>query len=250
MENIKNELIGLLTKEIEEIFSESSDRKLVESTKEDNSIVTEIDLLVSAFFKNKFAMNANFKNFNFYSEEDFGHLKFPSIVLDPIDGTREFAIGRAECAVSLAIMNSSELSDPKNYAWLYNPFSGFSLDTNSKFVYAKNFSTKHMFGMVSRSEHFKGLYNNINNPKIHLTPRGSIAFKLGLLSSGACDFVVSKYPKNIWDIAAGTILAYQRGYSFFIDGKKVTKLEQEKYAGVLLWCREECIEELMSVFQN
>ena len=47
MKKIKIDLIELLTKEIDEIFSKNNERQLVADLKEDNSIVTEIDYLVS-----------------------------------------------------------------------------------------------------------------------------------------------------------------------------------------------------------
>jgi myo-inositol-1(or 4)-monophosphatase len=108
---------------------------------------------------------------------------------------------------------------------------------------------QNLSGMVSRSEYHKGLFSNLKNKKIHLFPRGSIAFKLGLLASSACDFIVSKNPKNVWDIAAGTILVNQRGYHFFEDGKRVEKLDKERYHGLLLWCKDEHLDELMAEFQ-
>jgi myo-inositol-1(or 4)-monophosphatase len=250
MEKIKIQLVNLLTKEIEEIFQESNERKLEASFKDDKSIVTEIDLLVSKFLKEKLSENSDYKNYSFFSEEDYDQLIFPAAIIDPIDGTREFAIGRPECAVSIALMRSSDILDPNNYAWLYNPFSGFSMDSKQLFVHSTNHSIKNISGMVSRSENHLGLYNNIKNAKIIITPRGSIAFKLGLLASGAIDFVVSKYPKNIWDIAAGTILASKRGYHFYVNGKRVHQLNQVKVEGILIWAKESQIAELYKEFQK
>lgn len=250
MEKIKLELVSLLTKEVGEIFDVLKLRNLQTSTKSDKSIVTEIDLLVSEYIKVNLSQHDVYKNYNFYSEEDFTTLSFPAAILDPIDGTREFSVGRAECAVSLALMASNEILDPSNYAWLYNPFSGFSLDSNQTFVKELNVSSKNITGMVSRSENYLGLFNIIENKKIQIIPRGSIAFKLGLLSSGAIDFVISKNPKNIWDIAAGTILVGQRGFNFYVNGKKITHFKEEKIEGVMIWARESQIEELLVEFQK
>jgi myo-inositol-1(or 4)-monophosphatase len=177
-------------------------------------------------------------------------LQFPCAIIDPIDGTRELSKGRAECAVSIALMNSHLIDDPKNYAWVYNPFSGFSIDSNDQYVRVKNKSLQKISGMVSRSELHKGLFDDLKNPLIQVIPRGSIAFKLGLLASGACDFIVSKNPKNIWDIAAGTILCQKRGYSFYVDGKKIEGLDLERYNGVLIWAQESQIAEIYQEFKN
>jgi myo-inositol-1(or 4)-monophosphatase len=94
-------------------------------------------------------------------------------------------------------------------------------------------------GLVSKSEWQKGLYKNIDESVVHLSPRGSIAYKLGLLAAGACDFIVSKKNKNIWDIAAGAILLEKRGFSFYERGIKIESLDKLEYFAPLLWCRED-----------
>ena len=142
MKNIKIDLIELLTKEIEEIFSKKTERQLVADLKADDSIVTEIDYLVSNFLKAALNKHPIYQRYNFFSEEDFKSLNFPAAIVVPIVGSRELAKGRAECAVSLALMHSNDLNDPLNFAWLYNPFTGFSLDTDAKWVIAHNYSTQ------------------------------------------------------------------------------------------------------------
>jgi fructose-1,6-bisphosphatase/inositol monophosphatase family enzyme len=112
MKNIKIELIELLTKEIEDIFSKKTERQLKSDLKDDDSIVTEIDYLVSNFLKEALRKHPVYQRYNFFSEEDFKSLNFPAAIVDPIDGTRELARGRAECAVSLAMMHSNDLNDP------------------------------------------------------------------------------------------------------------------------------------------
>ncbi len=238
MELIKKELIDLLTKEIATYFGPLRSQKIQVEEKADRSFITHIDRLVSDKMKSFFEKHETYKHFHFYSEEDFNELIFPGIILDPIDGTRELTKGIGECAVSLALMNSSSLDDPKNFAWIYNPFTGFNLDSNAQFVQTNAISSQKLLGLVSRTEFYKGFFKNNNDEVQTVSPRGSIAFKLGLLASGGTDFVISLNPKNIWDIAAGTLLCHQRGISFYVDGKKVSKLEAEKYSGVLIWASD------------
>ena len=222
------------------------------SLKADNSIVTEIDLFVSDLIKNKLQQHSRFQHFHFYSEEEFNELRFPAAILDPIDGTRELVMMRAECAVSLALMQSSRISDPGNYAWIYNPFSGFSLDSADQYINVTNKSSKKLLGLVSRSEFEKGHFDLLldKNKKLDLTPRGSIAFKLGLLAASACDFVVSLSPKHIWDIAGGTILCAQRGISLYQNGKKIECLDEVQLNGILLWCPDSLFSEVQELFQK
>ena len=251
MHIIQSEVILELTKKLGFLFGPKASKKIEINLKSDESIVTEIDLFVSNLLKEKLQKHPKYKDYNFFSEEDFEKLKFPSAILDPIDGTRELAKGRAECAVSLALMKSPELSDSGNYGWLYNPFSGFNLDSSTPFVASNNKSNQKILGMVSRSEFEKGYFKDFLNidPRIELTPRGSIAFKLGLLASGGCDFVLSLSPKNIWDIAAGTILCVQRGIKLYQNGDEITSLDKVHVKGVLLWAPEELANDLCTKFK-
>lgn len=251
MKIIQNEVVLELTKKLNFLFGPKASKNIEISLKADNTIVTEIDLFVSNLLKEKLQKHSIYKDYIFFSEEEFDKLIFPSAVLDPIDGTRELAKGRAECALSLALMKSPDLLDPENYGWLYNPFSGFSLDSDTPFVASNNKSTQKILGMVSRSEFEKGYFKDHLNidPKIEITPRGSIAFKLGLLASGGCDFVLSLSPKNIWDIAAGSILCAQRGIKMYQNGIEIKRLDRVHMKGVLLWAPEALASELLSKFK-
>jgi myo-inositol-1(or 4)-monophosphatase len=252
LKKIQNDLIEELTSKLEIYFGKNKSSELSTSLKSDQSIVSEIDQFVSDHLKSKLFHHNHYKNWSFFSEEDFKSLNFPTAVLDPIDGTRELVLGRAECVVALALMNSSAIDDPLNYGWLYNPFSGFSLDSTHKFVQTANKSKQKFLGMVSRSEYEKGFFNHLLNfdQKIEISPRGSIAFKLGLLASGGCDFVLSLSDKNIWDIAAGTILCHQRNIFLYQDGKKVEDLNSMRIKGPMLWAPENLAEELIEKFNN
>lgn len=251
MKILQSEVILELTRKLNILFGPERSQDVQVNLKQDNTIVTEIDLFVSTLLKEKLKNHSEYKNYNFFSEEEFDQLIFPGAILDPIDGTRELVKGRAECAVSLALMKSPILSDPSNYGWLYNPFSGFSLDSDTPFVKSNNKSTQRILGMVSRLEFEKGYFKDFINidPKVEITPRGSIAFKLGLLASGGCDFVLSLSPKNIWDIAAGSVLCTQRGIKMYQNGVEITSLDQIHMKGILLWATEDLAHELWAKFK-
>ena len=106
--------------------------------------------------------------------------------------------------------------------------------------------------MVSRSEFEKGYFNFLLDidPKIEITPRGSIAFKLALLASGACDFVLSLSPKNIWDIAAGSVLCSARGIKLYQNGVEIKNLNEINMKGMLLWAPDQFAEDLWIKFKN
>lgn len=251
MKNMQNGVILELTKKLGKLFGPVASEMIKIDLKDDKSFVTEIDLFVSELIKQKLAAHSTYAHYAFFSEEDFKEYVFPCAILDPIDGTRELIKGRPECAVSLALMKTSLIEDPANYAWLYNPFSGFSLDTETPFVASLDKSVQKLLTFVSRSEFQKGHYTKyLNHPEIDITPRGSIAFKLGLLASGACDFIVSLEPKNAWDIAAGTILCAQRGIHFYEDGKRVTSLDRKRYEGALVWAPPALAPQVLEFFKD
>lgn len=251
MKKMQNEVILELTKKLGKLFGPTASDHLKIDLKSDKSFVTEIDLFVSGLIKEKLAAHASYSHYSFYCEEDFKEYVFPCAILDPIDGTRELIKGRPECAVSLALMKTPLIVDTANCAWLYNPFSGFTMDSATPFVASLDKSVQKLLTFVSRSEFHKGRYTKyLNHPEIDISPRGSIAFKLGLLASGACDFIVSLEPKNVWDIAAGTVLCGQRGIHFYEDGKRITALDRKTYEGVLIWAPPSLAPQILDTFKD
>jgi len=206
--------------------------------KYDNSPVTSLDLAISDYFEQ--IAKSDFPSFTFYSEEKFSEFKFPLMALDPLDGTREFIAGRPEWAVSLGLCVDDSFN---GQGWIFNPMTGEEFSTASlrPFINKPN-----LCGEVSRSEWESGLFTETQNL---VRPMGSIAYKLGRLCAGKNDFVVSLRPKNIWDIAAGTILCKKAGYKFYSQGKEVMKVEKH-YLPPLLWCHESLYPELANVFKD
>ncbi|MDH5581015.1 MAG: hypothetical protein OEY33_03850 [Bdellovibrionales bacterium] len=222
-ENIKKEIINA----VGDMLAKS---ELDISKKEDNTLVTEIDLAVSDIFKNQLDSSVNF-----YSEEDHNKLVFPSFVLDPIDGTRELIKRIPECAVSLGYLDGKGLEH--GWGWIFNPFTGLEISCQDSFIHLEGRAEGKLHGMVSRSEWKRGIYAGYDESKLILCPKGSIAFKLALLATGAIDFVITKRPKSIWDIAAGSILCRKRGIHLYQQQQELINLTQKRYEGPLLWCR-------------
>ncbi|PIK14451.1 inositol monophosphatase family protein [Halobacteriovorax sp. JY17] len=240
---LNEDFLKLLRTEVLEIVknrvdSSSLKESLGISKKSDFSIVTLVDQEVSDLVHKKFSHLINEGSYHFYSEEDQQSFGFPSIILDPIDGTRELAMGLGECVVSLAVMETPS----SGFAWLFNPFTGFEISSLSPYVNPVTFNTEKLFGYVSKGDKKRGLLDHVfASDELVISAKGSIAFKLGLLASGACDFVYSKTPKNIWDIAAGTLLCWERGMKLYQEGNEIVALEEVKISGELIWCREKDI---------
>ncbi len=236
----KQKIKNKIYKKFEQVFC-SDNFSIKIDKKKDNSIVTEIDIYVSKVVKEELGKITKLKDYIFFSEEDHSKLSYPAIIVDPIDGTNELSEGFPECALSVSIMKNNSID---NYGWIYNPFNGFDISTDQIFhPPVKHYKNKKI-GMISRSEWSKGLYKDFLDEDIILFPKGSIANKLALLGAGACDFVVSLWPKNIWDIAGGTSICSTRGISLYIKGKKISTLDLERYSPPFLWCRDDEFEDI------
>jgi fructose-1,6-bisphosphatase/inositol monophosphatase family enzyme len=208
--------------------------------KADGSPVTPLDLALSELLEA--VCRKHYPEANVFSEENYQGWSFPLIAIDPLDGTKEYIKQRPEWAVSVGYFPTSSFVGE---GWVYNPasnelFDGQSFTPASRKVYQ---------GEVSHSEWECGWYENFQHPKFQLKPVGSIAYKLGRLSEGKIDFVVSLAPKNIWDIAGGSLLCQQQGIKFYSEGKEVTDV-QRLYEAPLIWCREELWHELSSLFPS
>lgn len=209
--------------------------------KPDGSPVTELDLALSELMEE--ISKKHFSDCCFYSEENFGAWKFPLLALDPLDGTREYVAGRAEWALSVGIFESDRF---EGEGWVANPVTKeiFSMKTLKPFVLKDK-----LRGEASRSEFDQGLYDRVQSDKFEIIPRGSIAYKLGKLSAGKLDFVVSLRPKNIWDIAGGSLLCKAAGLEFYSRGEIVTTVAK-LYEPPLLWCHPSVFRKLSEQFSS
>jgi myo-inositol-1(or 4)-monophosphatase len=204
-----------------------SPSKLNITYKKDNSIVTALDLEISNLFRD--TLHDYFPEISFFSEEDHQKLSFPTFILDPVDGTKELAEGRDDWVVSFGLYFSADFLDEKNFSWIFNPntqeevCSELQLNTSIKQNTAKDRI------LVSRTEYRHGLFENQK-----VEPVGSIAYKLLLLIKGEATKVISKRPKNVWDIAAGTHILLKAEYEFSSCGESIFKV-QEKYEPNLIW---------------
>ena len=246
----RNKLKKEIKAVLEKIFGKNGEKSfnVGASRKKDDSIVTLVDLEISAI------VHKMFPDFRIYCEETAQEWSKQSdlrldrgIILDPIDGTSSLAKGCHECVVSFALSDGA-----KPYGWIFNPFTGFEIYSEDNFVKPVHQPDKRLFGFVSRTElDKKKLYDSVelSSESVHIAPKGSIAYKLGLLAAGACDFVISKEPKNIWDIAAGTFILNERGFYLYQNDKKIEKLEEVRYDGPLIWCYPEDLKKIRNHFK-
>jgi|GEM_PF-483607 myo-inositol-1(or 4)-monophosphatase len=256
--NVKDLSLDELKLSLTEMIAKAFEKKdflksLDAAEKKDGTLVTQVDLMVHDFIESKLRELEVDTVLNFVSEEsDLNHdvSSFPALVLDPIDGTKELTSGLSECCVSLAYLAGPDIKKDAGWGWLYNPLSGFQLSSDQPVSAGPALNKQVLLGLVSRTEFEKGIFAN-ERPchDVVIVPKGSIAFKLGLLASGACDFVVSRRPKNLWDIAAGTLLCRDRGHHFYTEHGEAKSWKDLEGSQFLLWCRPAIHHRVYPLFQ-
>ncbi len=190
---------------------------LMITTKAHGDIVTKADLLVNDILKSRL-MN-QFPADGWLSEEnkdDFNRLTRDRVwIVDPIDGTREFAQGLPEYAISVGlIINSVPV-----VASVFNPATDelfYAVKDQGAWLGKKKLhctactSAKELLILASRSEYERGEWNDF--ARYHqVQPMGSIAYKLARIAAGEAQATFSLSPRNEWDIAAGVLLVTEAG---------------------------------------
>ena len=227
---------------IDKNLNKSGHLKITE--KNDKTIVTNVDIFISQLIKDRIVGKYPF--LNFYSEEDMENFSYPMVILDPIDGTKELANGVGECAVSFGIYYSADFEDKRNFSWIFNPFNGFCISSLDPYIPSKKLFGAKLLGYISRTEASKELH--ISNDKFQYYVVGSIAYKLGLLAAGSCDFVISKRPKSIWDIMAGSHICHLRGLKMRSGAKILSSISAKRVEDTLIWYPKEIESNLEQLF--
>jgi myo-inositol-1(or 4)-monophosphatase len=185
------------------------------STKMNNDVLTQADLLANQILKSR--LSAAYPQDGWLSEESVDDVRRLQCkrawVVDPIDGTREYIEGVPEYAVSVALVDSGV----PVLACVYNPetdelFSaqhGAGTFLNGKRVQCKQSCQDQLVLLASRSECKRGEWERFTGEEIK--PIGSIAYKLALVAAGYADATFSLGPKSEWDIAAGVLLVSEAG---------------------------------------
>jgi myo-inositol-1(or 4)-monophosphatase len=136
-------------------------------------------------------------------------------IVDPLDGTWEFTTGVPEFVVSIGL----SVEGVAVLGVLYNPiteetFGGVHGEgawlNGVPMVVSPTADLAGSTFCVSRSESGKGLLKGLDG-RLNLDPRGSIAYKCGLVAAGRYAGVFTCNPRNEWDICAGVALIEAAG---------------------------------------
>lgn len=184
--------------------------------KANNDLLTEADLAANNILRDHLAKH--FPDAGWLSEEsvdDVARLNCKRVfVVDPIDGTIEFAKGIPEYAISVALVEGGQ----PVLASVYNPATnelfyaekGKGAWLNGKRIYCSDKSSESLIMLASRSEDNRGEWDEFKQDHV-VKIVGSIAYKLALVASGIADVTFSLKPKNEWDIAAGVLMVQEAG---------------------------------------
>lgn len=190
---------------------------VVVGKKSNNDIVTQADLLANDILKHQ--LTKHFPDYGWLSEESVDDAqrltRGKTWVVDPIDGTKEYAAGMPEYAVSVALVENgrpilASVYNPATEEFFYASKNGGTW-LNDKRVYCADVnSSKEILILASRSEYARGEWDEIAR-HYQVQQIGSIAYKLALVAGGKAHATFSLGPKSEWDVAAGVLLVTEAG---------------------------------------
>ncbi len=137
-------------------------------------------------------------------------------VVDPVDGTTELRNGLPEWSISVGLV----VGGIAVAGGVYNPLTrelflgSLSLGVTYNRQAARCSDKTSLDGAVflaSRQECIRGEWVRFEGRNFSIQPKGSIAYKLGLVSAGLADATWTLTPKNEWDVAAGVALVNSSG---------------------------------------
>ncbi|HTQ81704.1 MAG TPA: 3'(2'),5'-bisphosphate nucleotidase CysQ [Pseudolabrys sp.] len=182
----------------------------------DNSPVSDADIAVNDFLRER--LSALVPEAGWLSEETEDHppgRTQPSVwIVDPIDGTRAFLIGRADWTISVALVESGR----PRLAALYAPVTdemflaassrGATLNGAPARVSAGDSLTNaSLAGPKRYLDRLTGLLPGIEaRSKIH-----SLALRLSRVAEGTLDAAFASTGSHDWDLAAADLLVHEAG---------------------------------------
>ena len=217
---MKNFVIKLAKKagaEIEKRFN----RDRIVKVKQKSQIVTQADLIADKIIVSN--LKKKFPGHSILSEES-GRNSIKSDylwVIDPLDGTTNYAIGSPLFAVSIALFFKSQpilavaYAPALNELYLAEKNKGAYLN-NKKIRVAKNNRFSQSFLTFCHGSSQKDvkraikIYNKIKLNSLDSRQLGSAALELGFVAAGRTDCIIIP-GANSWDVGAGILIAREAG---------------------------------------
>ena len=180
-------------------------------------VVTEADLAVDTLLHDR--LRTACPDYGWLSEEradDGSRQRCPRVwVVDPIDGTRAFAEGVPQFAISVALVEDGR----PLLGVVLNPASGERFEAQSdggawlngrRVAVSACSELADAELLASRTEMRRRHWPDVV-PEAAFTTIGSLAYKLALIASGRYDGLLSLRSSHDWDIAAAQLLVAEAG---------------------------------------
>jgi len=144
------------------------------------------------------------------SADDLDRLGRDAWIVDPLDGTREFAQGIAEYAIAVALVAQGR----PVLGVVHHPATGDSFWAahgggafrNGEPIRVMEATTL----LASRSEVATGEFAPLADTWT-VRPMGSVQLKLALVAAGEAAVTLSRGPKHEWDVCAGALIVAEAG---------------------------------------
>jgi myo-inositol-1(or 4)-monophosphatase len=209
--------------------------------KSDHSPVTSVDLESHEFLRS--VIHSAYPDHAILSEEDSSHCKptaqTPLWIIDPLDGTRNFAHGFPSFSTSIALI----VDDHPVVGVIYDPLSDHAYDAilgggtrwNGRAVHSVSASTWQLDSMVgfpigrNLPIHLEAIQELAT--RAILRNVGSTCLHLAAVASAALDGAYAPRAK-VWDYAAGALMISEGGGVITtLNGKNVVPIQDDAYRG-------------------
>jgi len=200
-------------------------------TKEDNSPVSNGDLKVNEIITKK--IKELTPNIPIISEEtvDLKKKNKENIfwLIDPIDGTREYIVGKSEYTLNAALIinkvpNIGLVGAPKKERlfYSYGPGNSYLIEKNEtkKNNASKKTPQNKIIALVSSKNPSQIIMDKLNEHKVTSLVKMSSSYKFCVIANGEFDIYAAQERANEWDYAAGHAVAEHAGAIIkTLDGK-------------------------------
>lgn len=224
------DIIGQLKKITNEAFDKYMSKGIKSSHhKTKNDLLTDTDLLMDEYIKAK--LKERYPSFNLLTEESLQDttLKGLTFVVDPVDGTCNFANGMMLCGIQIALFENEKcvlslINLPYFNEIYYAILNGGAFLNDKKLLIKKDISYND--GILELSDFYPNHEISLDKQFNIVKKMQSSFLKTRLFGAAVIDFTnlaTSKvqayicYYYHIWDIAPGLLIATEAGgvYSSF-----------------------------------
>lgn len=186
-------------------------------TKGDKSIVTEADITIDRFLREK--LLAERPNYGWLSEETADGparlTKERVFLVDPIDGTRCFAAGEPDFAIVIAILEAGEAASAIIHMPMldksYTATKGGGARLNGRRLYVSSQNDLNGAILLAPSSVLKAKHWKRGTPIFERRFEHALSYRFGLLAEGEADLLLSFRRIWDWDLAPGCLIAREAG---------------------------------------